>query len=114
VRKAADAVGYPLLVKAAFGGGGKGMRLVEAGQDPVAAAEAAGDGVAIGHLHARYGEIDGYSAKARAARVTRLSCTSSPARAPACGPSMVSENPLAGLSASRSPTFVNATKLSSR
>ena len=41
VRKAADAVGYPLLVKAAFGGGGKGMRLVEAGQDPVAAAEAA-------------------------------------------------------------------------
>jgi acetyl-CoA carboxylase biotin carboxylase subunit len=41
VRKAANAVGYPLLVKAAFGGGGKGMRLVEAGQDPVAAAEAA-------------------------------------------------------------------------
>ncbi|MBK9305493.1 MAG: acetyl-CoA carboxylase biotin carboxylase subunit [bacterium] len=41
VRAAADAVGYPLLVKAAFGGGGKGMRLVEAGQDPVAAAEAA-------------------------------------------------------------------------
>jgi ATP-binding cassette subfamily F protein 3 len=33
------------------------------------AAEAAGDGVAIGHLHARYGEIEGYSAKARAAEV---------------------------------------------
>ena len=35
----------------------------------LAAAEAAGDGVAIGHLHARYGEIEGYSAKARAAEV---------------------------------------------
>ena len=33
------------------------------------AAEAAGDGEAIGHLHARYGEIEGYSAKARAAEV---------------------------------------------
>ena len=41
VRAAAASVGYPLLVKAAFGGGGKGMRLVEAGQDPVPAAEAA-------------------------------------------------------------------------
>jgi ATP-binding cassette subfamily F protein 3 len=33
------------------------------------AAEARGDGEAIGHLHARYGEIEGYSAKARAAEV---------------------------------------------
>jgi ATP-binding cassette subfamily F protein 3 len=35
----------------------------------LAEAEAKGDGEAIGHLHARYGEIDGYSAKARAAEV---------------------------------------------
>ena len=35
----------------------------------LAAAEERGDGVAIGLLHARYGEIDGYSAKARAAEV---------------------------------------------
>ncbi len=35
----------------------------------LALAETAGDGEAIGHLHARYGEIDGYSAKARAAEV---------------------------------------------
>jgi len=35
----------------------------------LAAAEARGDGEAIGHLHARYGEIEGYSAKARAAEV---------------------------------------------
>ncbi|WP_306603001.1 ATP-binding cassette domain-containing protein [Azonexus sp.] len=33
------------------------------------AAEAAGDGEAIAHLHTRFGEIDGYSAKARAAEV---------------------------------------------
>ena len=32
-------------------------------------AEARGDGEAIGHLHARYGEIGGYSAKARVAEV---------------------------------------------
>ena len=32
-------------------------------------AEAKGDGEAIGHLHARYGEIGGYSAKARVADV---------------------------------------------
>ena len=32
-------------------------------------AEASGDGEAIGHLHARYGEIGGYSAKARVAEV---------------------------------------------
>ncbi len=35
----------------------------------LAEAEAKGDGEAIGHLHARYGEIGGYSAKARAAEV---------------------------------------------
>lgn len=35
----------------------------------LAAAEAVGDGEAIGHLHARYGEIGGYSAKARVAEV---------------------------------------------
>ncbi|MDR2186589.1 MAG: ATP-binding cassette domain-containing protein [Azonexus sp.] len=35
----------------------------------LAAAEAAGDGEAITHLHARYGEIGGYSARARAAEV---------------------------------------------
>ncbi len=35
----------------------------------LAAAEARGDGEAIGHLHDRYGEIGGYSAKARAAEV---------------------------------------------
>ena len=35
----------------------------------LAAAEAKGDGEAIGHLHARYGEIGGYSAKARVAEV---------------------------------------------
>ncbi|MCL2524986.1 MAG: ATP-binding cassette domain-containing protein [Betaproteobacteria bacterium] len=35
----------------------------------LARAEAAGDGVAIGHLHARYSEIGGYSAKARVAEV---------------------------------------------
>lgn len=35
----------------------------------LAAAEAAGDGEAIGHLHARYGEIEGYSARARVAEV---------------------------------------------
>ncbi|MDR2838064.1 MAG: ATP-binding cassette domain-containing protein [Azonexus sp.] len=35
----------------------------------LAAAESVGDGEAIGHLHARYGEIGGYSAKARAAEV---------------------------------------------
>jgi ATP-binding cassette subfamily F protein 3 len=35
----------------------------------LAEAEAKGDGEAIGHLHARYGEIGGYSAKARVAEV---------------------------------------------
>jgi len=41
VKKVADGVGYPLLVKAAFGGGGKGMRLVRDAKDLVAAVEAA-------------------------------------------------------------------------
>jgi ATP-binding cassette subfamily F protein 3 len=35
----------------------------------LAEAEAKGDGEAIGHLHARYGEIGGYSARARVAEV---------------------------------------------
>ncbi len=35
----------------------------------LAVAEASGDGEAIGRLHARYGEIDGYAAKARAAEI---------------------------------------------
>lgn len=35
----------------------------------LAEAEARGDGEAIGHLHTRYADIDGYSAKARAAEV---------------------------------------------
>ena len=46
--------------------GDSALRRVE--QD-LARAEAEGDGAAIGHLHARYGEIDGYSARARAAEV---------------------------------------------
>ncbi|MDE2584123.1 MAG: acetyl/propionyl/methylcrotonyl-CoA carboxylase subunit alpha, partial [Betaproteobacteria bacterium] len=33
----ADAIGYPVLIKAAAGGGGKGMRLVERGDDFIAA-----------------------------------------------------------------------------
>ncbi len=41
VSKVADGVGYPLLVKAAFGGGGKGMRLVREPKDLVASVEAA-------------------------------------------------------------------------
>jgi len=41
VRAAAARVGFPLMVKAAFGGGGKGMRLVQDGEDVVAAASAA-------------------------------------------------------------------------
>jgi acetyl-CoA carboxylase biotin carboxylase subunit len=41
VRAIADEVGYPLLVKAAYGGGGKGMRLVRAGEDVAAAAAGA-------------------------------------------------------------------------
>ncbi len=41
VRAAAERVGFPLLVKAAFGGGGKGMRLVERAEEIEAAAAAA-------------------------------------------------------------------------
>jgi len=41
VRKTGEDVGYPLLVKAAYGGGGKGMRLVREPGDLVAAVEAA-------------------------------------------------------------------------
>ncbi|MDD2885502.1 MAG: ATP-binding cassette domain-containing protein [Dechloromonas sp.] len=46
--------------------GDQELRLVE---QALAAAEQAGDGEAIGRLHARYGDIEGYSAKARAAEV---------------------------------------------
>lgn len=42
LQQEADRVGYPLLVKAAAGGGGKGMRLVEKSKDLPAALEAAG------------------------------------------------------------------------
>jgi acetyl-CoA carboxylase biotin carboxylase subunit len=41
VQRAADRVGYPLLVKASAGGGGKGMRRVDAAGDLVVAAQAA-------------------------------------------------------------------------
>ena len=41
VQAIADGVGYPLMVKAAFGGGGKGMRLVGEPAGVVAACEAA-------------------------------------------------------------------------
>jgi len=41
VLAAAEAVGYPLMVKAAFGGGGKGMRLVTSAADVVKACGAA-------------------------------------------------------------------------
>ncbi|MBN9421783.1 MAG: 3-methylcrotonyl-CoA carboxylase [Candidatus Accumulibacter sp. 66-26] len=37
LKEQADAIGYPVLIKAAAGGGGKGMRLVECGEDFVAA-----------------------------------------------------------------------------
>jgi acetyl-CoA carboxylase biotin carboxylase subunit len=41
VRAACDKVGYPLMVKAAFGGGGKGMRLVATPDEVVRACEGA-------------------------------------------------------------------------
>jgi acetyl-CoA carboxylase biotin carboxylase subunit len=39
--RAADALGYPLLIKAAAGGGGKGMRIVRSGAEFASAREAA-------------------------------------------------------------------------
>ncbi len=41
VLKAADEIGFPIMVKASFGGGGKGMRLVHGASDIVAACEGA-------------------------------------------------------------------------
>ena len=41
LQAAADAVGYPLILKASSGGGGKGMRRVDAAADVLAAAEGA-------------------------------------------------------------------------
>ncbi len=37
LKQQADAIGYPVLIKAAAGGGGKGMRLVDKGDDFIAA-----------------------------------------------------------------------------
>ena len=41
VRAACDKLGYPVMVKAAFGGGGKGMRLVETPEEVLRACEGA-------------------------------------------------------------------------
>jgi acetyl-CoA carboxylase, biotin carboxylase subunit len=41
VLSAADSIGFPIMVKASFGGGGKGMRLVHEATDIVAACEGA-------------------------------------------------------------------------
>src|SRR5262249_1370005 len=40
-RRAADAIGYPVMIKAALGGGGKGMRLVRSAADLAGALRAA-------------------------------------------------------------------------
>ena len=37
----AENIGYPVLIKAAFGGGGKGMRVVEHAKDFISALEGA-------------------------------------------------------------------------
>ncbi|MDO6658983.1 ATP-grasp domain-containing protein, partial [Anaerobacillus sp. 1_MG-2023] len=37
----AEKIGYPVLIKAAFGGGGKGMRVVEQAKDFITALEGA-------------------------------------------------------------------------
>ncbi len=42
LRKAGNTIGYPLLVKASYGGGGRGMRTVEAAADLPDAVDAAG------------------------------------------------------------------------
>jgi acetyl-CoA carboxylase biotin carboxylase subunit len=41
LKKFADEIGYPVIIKAAAGGGGKGMRIIESGDKLIAAAEAA-------------------------------------------------------------------------
>jgi len=41
LRRAAEEVGFPLLVKAVYGGGGRGMRIVRAGDDLLEAVESA-------------------------------------------------------------------------
>jgi acetyl-CoA carboxylase biotin carboxylase subunit len=58
-RAAADEVGYPVLLKARAGGGGKGMRLVEAPEELEDAYETAG-----GEAHASFGDGTLYLEKA--------------------------------------------------
>ena len=52
-RSAADVIGYPVLLKASAGGGGKGMRLVHAGEDLEDAF-----GTAASEAEAAFGELD--------------------------------------------------------
>jgi len=49
--QAADEIGYPVVIKAAFGGGGKGMRMVHRSQDMVAALR-----LARGEAEAAFGD----------------------------------------------------------